>query len=72
MLNVQGLLETTRLIRDGEKGVWRWRAREIIYLSLHCHHHIDSCIKITEGALFISTQLSIDAVGALRKVWVLI
>ena len=26
----------------------------------------------TEGALFISTQLSTDAVSALRKVWVLI
>ena len=26
----------------------------------------------TEGALFISAQLSIDAVSALRKVWVLI
>jgi len=31
-----------RLIRDGEKGwegVWRWGEKEIIYLSLHCHHH---------------------------------
>ena len=30
-----------RLVRDGEKGrkgVWRWGEREIIYLSLHCHH----------------------------------
>ena len=39
-----------RLIRDGEKGrgkgVWRWGKREIIYLSLHCHHHNDSCIKM--------------------------
>ena len=37
-----------RLIRDGEKGgkgVWRWGEREIIYLSLHCHHQNDSCIK---------------------------
>ena len=30
-----------RLIRDGEKG-----EREIIYLSLHCHHQNDSCIKV--------------------------
>ena len=40
--------ETIRLIRDGEKGeeeVWRWGEREIIYLSLHCHHQNDSCIK---------------------------
>ena len=36
--------KTLRLIRDGEKevkGVWRWEKREIIYLSLHCHHHND-------------------------------
>ena len=32
-----------RLIR--EKGVWRWWEREIIYLSLHCHHQNDSCVK---------------------------
>ena len=38
--------ETIRLIRDGEKGVWRWGKREIIYLSLHCHHQNDSCIKM--------------------------
>ena len=41
--------ETTRLIRDREKGgrgVWRWGEREIIYLSLHCHHQNDSCIKM--------------------------
>ena len=38
--------ETVRLIRDGEKEVWRWGKREIIYLSLHCHHQNDSCIKM--------------------------
>ena len=38
--------ETIRLIRDGEKGVWRWGEREIIYLSLHCHHQNDFCIKM--------------------------
>ena len=38
-----------RLIRDGEKegnGVWRWGEREIIYLSLHCHHQNGFCIKM--------------------------
>ena len=30
--------QTATLIKDGEKGVWRWGKREIIYLSLHCHH----------------------------------
>ena len=41
--------ETIRLVRDGEKGrkgVWRWRKKEIICLSLHCHHQNDSCIKM--------------------------
>ena len=38
-----------RRIRDGEKGggggleVW---GGEGDYLSLHCHHRIDSCIKV--------------------------
>ena len=31
---------------DGEKGVWRWGQRQIIYLSLHCHLQNDSCIKV--------------------------
>ena len=38
-----------RLIRDGKKRgkeVWRWGEREIIYLSLHCHHQNDFCIKM--------------------------
>ena len=30
----------------GGKGVWRWGKREIIYLSLHCHHQNDFCIKV--------------------------
>ena len=29
----------------GEGGGW-WGKREIIYLSLHCHHQNDSCIKM--------------------------
>ena len=38
--------ETIKLVRDGENGVWRWGEREIIYLSLQCHHQNDSCIKM--------------------------
>ena len=34
-----------RLIRDGEKGVWRWGKREIIYLSLRGYQN-DFCIKM--------------------------
>ena len=47
VLNVHRNQETTRLIRDGEKGggVWRW-GREIKNLSLHCHHQNDFCIKV--------------------------
>ena len=48
--------ETIRLNRDGEKvagggggggGVWRWGKRESIYLSLHCHHQNNSCVKFS-------------------------
>ena len=28
------------------KGVGRWGEREIIYLSLHCRHQNDFCIKV--------------------------
>ena len=39
-----------RLIRDGEKGEGGMEGgggkREIIYLSPHCHHQNDSCIKM--------------------------
>ena len=41
--------ETMRIMRDGEKvgkGVRRCGAWEIIYLSLHCHHQNDFCIKV--------------------------
>jgi len=31
---------------EGGKGLWRWEEREIIYLSLHCHHQNDSRIKM--------------------------
>ena len=38
-----------RLIRDwekGEKGVWRWGAREIIYLSVHVAYVVQwQCVK---------------------------
>ena len=30
---------------EGVKGEWRW-GKKIIYLSLHCHHQNDSCIKM--------------------------
>ena len=30
----------------GRKGAWSWGEREIIYLSLHCHHQNDFYIKM--------------------------
>ena len=45
-----------RLIRDGDKrggggggGYGGGGKREIIYLSLHCHHQNDFCIKVGSG-----------------------
>ena len=38
--------ETIRLIRDEEKEGGIMKGVEIIYLSLHCHHQNDSCIKV--------------------------
>ena len=38
-----------RLFGDGEKGGSGYGGggeRDIIYLSLHCHHQNDSCIKV--------------------------
>ena len=52
-----------RLIRDGEKGgkgVWRWGEREIIYLSLHCHHQNDSCIKMGSDESHFNVSVGSD------------
>ena len=52
-----------RLIRDGEKGgkgVWRWKKREIIYLSLHCHHQNDSCIKMGSDKSHFNVSVGSD------------
>ena len=48
---------TIRLIRDGEKGVWRRGKREIIRLSLHCHHQNDSCIKMGRNESHLNISL---------------
>ena len=39
------------------KGVWRWEKREIIYLSLHCHHQNDSCIKVGSNESHFNVSL---------------
>ena len=55
--------ETIRLIRDGEKGgkgAWRWEERETIYLSLHCHHQNDSCIKMGSDESHFNVSVGSD------------
>ena len=52
-----------RLIREGEnggKGVWRWGEREIIYLSLQCHHQNDSCIKMGSDESHVKVSVGSD------------
>ena len=56
--------ETIRLIRDGE-GVGR--RREIIYLSLYCHHQNDSCIKMGREEIFFFIFSSINCEGQSHK-----
>ena len=44
-------------------GVWKWGKREIIYLSLHCHHQNDSCIKMgTDESRFNVSSIVMDKV----------
>ena len=54
--------ETIRLIRDGEKGGggMEWGEREIIYLSLHCHHQNDSCIKMGSDESHFNVSVGSD------------
>ena len=54
--------ETTRLIRDGGgKGAWKWGKREIIYLSLCCHHQNDTCIKMGSDESHFNVSLIVRA-----------
>ena len=41
------------------KGVWRWGKREIIYLSLHCHHQNDFCIKVGSDESHFNVSLTV-------------
>ena len=55
--------ETVQLIRDREeegKGVWRWGEREIIYISLHCHHQNDFCIKMGSDESHFNVSVGSD------------
>ena len=47
-------------VRGRGKGVWRWGEREIIYLSLHCHHQNDFCIKVGSGESHFNVSVGSD------------
>ena len=44
----------------GGKGAWRWVERETIYLSLHCHHQNDSCIKMGSDESHFNVSVGSD------------
>ena len=44
----------------GRDGVLRWGEREIIYLSLHCHHQNDSCIKMGSDESHFNVSVGSD------------
>ena len=49
----------------GTKGVWRWGKRVVIYLSLHCQHQNDFCIKV--GSDESHSNLSVGSDGQSHK-----
>ena len=59
--------ETVRLIRDGENGRRGYggggRGR-LLYLSLHCHHQNDSCIKMGNDQSHFNVSLIVRDKGA--------
>ena len=50
-----------RLIRDGKKGERGYRGGgrgRLVYLSLHCHHQNDSCIKMGSDESHFNVSLT--------------
>ena len=41
-------------------GIWRWWKKEIIYLSLHCDHQNDFCIKMGIDASHFNVSVESD------------
>ena len=37
--------------------MWRWGKKDIIYLSPHCHHQNDSCIKMGSDVSHFNVSL---------------
>ena len=59
-------IKTIRLIRDGEKGGGEGGKEvgegEFMYLSLHCHHQNDSCIKMGSSDSHFNVSLVRDKI----------
>ena len=50
--------------RAERAGGGRWGEREIIYLSLHCHHQTDSCVKMGSDETHFNASLIVrDKLG---------
>ena len=60
VLNQLMSTETIRLIREGGMEVGE---REIIYLSVHCHHHSDFCIKMGSDESHFNVLVGSDGQG---------
>ena len=44
----------------GGWGGWRWGEREIIHLSLYCHHQNDFCIKMGSDESHFNVSVGSD------------
>ena len=44
----------------GRRGYGGWGKREIIYVSLHCHHHNDPCIKMGSDESHFNVSVGSD------------
>ena len=40
--------------------LWRWGKREVIYISLHCYHQNDSCIKMGSDESHFNVSVGSD------------
>ena len=43
--------------RPNRLSIWKWGKRKVIYLSLHCHHQNDTCIKMGSGESHFNVSL---------------
>ena len=60
VLNVHRNRKAFRDGGEGGKGVWSWGERDIIYLSLHCHHQNDFCIKMGSDESHFNVSVGSD------------